>query len=69
MERKSTLLNNEIQHLGEMIQLVSYEMTILHDFMKEKFGNEMLIFSLVQCFQRKNNYDLQIFARLSYANN
>ncbi len=38
MELSERLLHNEIQNLGQIVQIMSYEMTLLSDFMKEKFG-------------------------------
>ncbi|CAL8080410.1 unnamed protein product [Orchesella dallaii] len=38
MSLRDQLINNEIQHLGQMLQTLSYELTLLQDFIKEKFG-------------------------------
>lgn len=40
MELRERLLHNEIQNLGQIVQIMSYEMAVLSDFMKEKFGKD-----------------------------
>ncbi|ODN01196.1 hypothetical protein Ocin01_05488 [Orchesella cincta] len=40
MSLRDELIHNEIQHLGQMLQTLSYELTILQDFIKDKFGSD-----------------------------
>lgn len=43
MELRERLLHNEIQNLGQMVQIMSYEMALLSDFLKEQFGKNYKI--------------------------
>jgi len=40
MSIRDQLLHSEIQHLGQMLQMLSYELTVLQDFIQEKYGNK-----------------------------
>ncbi|ODN01215.1 Xanthine dehydrogenase/oxidase [Orchesella cincta] len=44
MDFQNQLLNCEIQHLGQMLQVISGELTILQDFLKDKFGPDYELF-------------------------
>ncbi|ODM88933.1 hypothetical protein Ocin01_17750, partial [Orchesella cincta] len=44
MDLKERLLQNEIQHLGQIIQTLSYELIVLQDFMKEEYGKKFEAF-------------------------
>lgn len=57
MNLQERLLQNEIKHLGQIIQTLSYELIVLQDFLKDEYGKgkkEPWESSLNNCHQIMN---------------